>query len=160
MSEKNEIQYVEVTDESLKQVASIKSSHHIQYVEPSTEFSLIAVGYKSSLEDIPEVLRSKEVCAQAVKSDVLAIKDVPDFSNSYELCMDAITRSGNPRVTLDVVPETFKTGRLYYGVMQNISDYESVLSEGQIKEAFEYRDKQEEASKDRLASLGSNFGML
>jgi hypothetical protein len=69
-----------------------------------------ARGHHFALEDVPEPLRSPELCWEAVRRAGSALQYVPEPLRTSELCLEAVRRTCS---ALEDVPEALRTLELY-----------------------------------------------
>ena len=61
------------------------------------------------LQEVPDMLKSVELCTEAVQQNGLALQYVPDFLKSHELCLAAVQQDGD---ALYFVPDKLQTFEL------------------------------------------------
>ncbi|MDR2719167.1 MAG: DUF4116 domain-containing protein [Treponema sp.] len=69
-----------------------------------------------ALEDVPEELKTYNVCLEAVRNFGLALSNVPEKHKTAELCLEAVRQEG---FALEDVPEELRTAELCFEAVRN-----------------------------------------
>lgn len=97
---------------------ALETGEHLSENEENYEYQLKNVqetGYK--LSDVPEPLKTAELCLAAVKSYGHVLEFVPDTLKTTELCLEAVKSDGE---ALAFVPDALKTEEICLTAIQKL----------------------------------------
>jgi uncharacterized protein (TIGR02145 family) len=102
-----------------------------------------------ALENVPEALKTAEMCMAAVENEGLALGDVPEALKTAEMCMAAVKNDG---LALDFAPEALKTLELCIAAVKldcDAIEYVPDALKEKTKEAAETESDDEEDDDEK-----------